>query len=58
MEYGRCQNGLEDFKMEMEDNLSYQFHTTFTEKQRRMSGSDKLNNIVAKVFYFNIYAYY
>ena len=29
MEYGRCQNGMEDFKNEMEDNLPYQFHTRF-----------------------------
>ena len=26
MEYGRCQNGMEDFKNGMEDNLPY-FHT-------------------------------
>ena len=26
MKYGRCQNGMEDFKNEMEDNLPY-FHT-------------------------------
>ena len=26
MEYGRCQNGMEDFKNIMEDNLPY-FHT-------------------------------
>ena len=26
MEYGRCQNGMEDFKNGMEDNLLY-FHT-------------------------------
>ena len=26
MEYGRCQNGMEDFKNEMKDNLPY-FHT-------------------------------
>ena len=29
MEYGRCQNGMEDFKNGMEDNLPYQFHTRF-----------------------------
>ena len=29
MKYGRCQNGMEDFKNEMEDNLPY-FHTNFT----------------------------
>ena len=28
MENGRCQNGMEDFKNEMEDNLPY-FHTNF-----------------------------
>ena len=26
MEYGKCQNGMEDFKNGMEDNLPY-FHT-------------------------------
>ena len=29
MEYGRCQNGMEDFKNGMEDYLPYQFHTRF-----------------------------
>ena len=29
MEYGRCQNGMEDLKNGMEDNLPYQFHTRF-----------------------------
>ena len=28
MEYGRCQNEMEDFKNGMEDNLPY-FHTRF-----------------------------
>ena len=48
MEYGRCRNGMEDFKNGMEDNLPY-FHTNsildlcivFTEKHIPMSGSDK-----------------
>ena len=29
MEYGRCQNGMQDFKNGMEDNLPYEFHTRF-----------------------------
>ena len=29
MEYGRCQNGMEDFKNGIEDILPYQFHTRF-----------------------------
>ena len=29
MEYGRRQNGMEDFKNGMENNLPYQFHTKF-----------------------------
>ena len=49
MEYGRCQNGMEDLKNGMEDNLPY-FHTNsildlcivFTEKYIPMLGSDKL----------------
>ena len=49
MDYGRCQNGMEDFKNEMEDSLSY-FHTNFildfvhivfTEKCIPMSGGHK-----------------
>ena len=28
MKYGRCQNGMEDFKNGMDDNLPY-FHTNF-----------------------------
>ena len=29
MEYGRCQNGMEDLKNGMEDNLPNQFHIRF-----------------------------
>ena len=29
MEYGRCQNGMEDLKNGMEDNLTNQFHFRF-----------------------------
>ena len=48
MQYGRCQNGMQDFKNEMEEFLLY-FHTNskldlcivFTEKYIPMSGGDK-----------------
>ena len=61
MEYGRCQNGMEDFKNGMEDNLPYQFHTRFRSLYLHKSTYRcrvVINNTVTEVFNFNIYAYY
>ena len=60
-EYGRCQNGMEDFKNEMEDNLPYQFHTSCCAlclQKNTYQCQVVMNNIVTEVFNFNIYAYY
>ena len=64
MEYGRCQNGMEDFKNGIEDNLPY-FHTNsildFVQcmyKKNTYRCRVVTNNIVTEVFNFNIYAYY
>ena len=62
MEYGRCQNGMEDFKNGMEDNLPY-FHTNSILDFRALYLQKNtyrcrvvINNIVTEVFNFNIYA--
>ena len=60
MEYGRCQNGMEDFKNGMEDNLPY-FHTGFCAlylQKNTYRCRVGINNIVTEVFNFNTCAYY
>ena len=59
--YGICQNGMEDFKNGMEDNLPYQFHTRFCAlylQKNTYRCRVVINNIVTEVFNFNIYTYY
>ena len=54
-------NGMEDFKNGMEGNLPYQFHTRFRTlylKKNIYGCRVVTNNIVTKVFNFNIFAYY
>ena len=48
MEYGKCQNGMEDFKNEKEDDLSY-FHTNFT--------IDFVHCSYKKIIYIYLYIY-
>ena len=70
MEYGRCQNGMDDFKNGMDDfkngmkdNLSY-FHTNSILDfvhciYKKIYGWPVvINNTVTEVFNFNINAYY
>ena len=60
MEYGRCQNGMEDFKNGMEDNLPY-FHARFCafySQKHTYRCRVVINNNVTEVFNFNIDAYY
>ena len=58
-EYGRCQNGMEDFKKGRQSSiLSYQFHTRFRGLylQKNKHGYRVVtNNIVTEVFKLNIY---
>ena len=57
MKYGRCQNGMEDFKNEMEDNLPYLFHARFYAmylQKNTYRCRVVINNIVTEVFNFNI----
>ena len=61
MECGRYQNGMEDFKNGMEDNLPYQFHTKFCAlhlQKNTYRCRVVINNIVTEVFNCNIRAYY
>ena len=67
-EYGRCQNGMERKISRMEwktifhtSILPYQFRTRFRAlhlKKNIYGCRVVINNIVAEVFHFNIYAYY
>ena len=64
LDYERCQNGMEDFKNGMEDNLPY-FHITsildFVHcfyKKRICGCLVVINIIVTEVFNFNIKVYY
>ena len=67
MEYGRCQNGME-WKISRKEWKTI-FHTSipipykisciaFTEKHIQYGCRVVINNIVAEVFHFNIYAHY
>ena len=60
MEYGRCQNQIEDSKNGMESNLPY-FHTKFCAlylQKNTYRCRMVINNIVTEVFNFNIYVCY
>ena len=58
MENGRCQDGMEDFKNGMEDNLPYCYTNSILDLKKNIYGCQVvINNIVAEVFPLNIYAY-
>ena len=63
MEYGRCQNGMKwkISRMELKTIFHTRFHALHLQKKiyrYRCRVVISVNNIIAEVFCFNIYAYY